>query len=78
MQLEEANPKNGFLMAKQGLSKRWKLKDQNWSHLGEEETVEREREEQRREEEEEEEDGEAKVWMLDFAMNFIWTLGILA
>ena len=35
-------------MAKQGLSKRWKLKDQNWSHLGEEETVEGERGEQKR------------------------------
>ena len=35
-------------MAKQGLSKRWKLKDQNWSHLGEEETVEIERGEQKR------------------------------
>ena len=21
---------------------------------------------------------QAKVWMLDFAMNFVWTLGILA
>ena len=31
------------------------FKDQNWSHLGEEETVERERGEEKREEEEEEE-----------------------
>ena len=51
MQLEEANPKNGFLMAKQGLSKRWKLKDQNWSHFGgEEENVKREEEEEEEEE----------------------------
>ena len=28
--------------------------------------------------EEEEGEDQAKVWMLDFAMNFIWTLGILA
>ena len=46
------------------------FKDQNWSHLGEEETVERERgESKRREEEEEEEDGEAKqakVWNFGF------------
>ena len=26
----------------------------------------------------EEGEDQAKVWMLDFAMNFIWTLGILA
>ena len=34
----------------------------------------------RRREEGEEDEGEdqAKVWMLDFAMNFVWTLGILA
>ena len=52
MQLEKANPKNGFLMAKQGLSKRWNLKDQNWSHFGgEEENVKREEEEEEEEEE---------------------------
>ena len=51
MQLEKANPKNGFLMAKQGLSKRWNLKDQNWSHFGgEEENVKREEEEEEEEE----------------------------
>ena len=51
MQLEEANPKNGFLMAKQGLSKIWKLKDQNCSHFGgEEENVKREEEEEEEEE----------------------------
>ena len=38
-------------MAKQGLSKRWKLKDQNWSHFGgEEENVKREEEEEEEEE----------------------------
>ena len=41
----------GFLMAKQGLSKRWKLKAQNWSHFGgEEENVKREEEEEEEEE----------------------------
>ena len=33
LQLEEANPKNGFLRAKQALSKHGVLKDQNWSHF---------------------------------------------
>ena len=46
------------------------FKDQNWSHLWDDETVERERgESKRREEEEEEEDGEAKqakVWNFGF------------
>ena len=38
-------------MAKQGLSKRWNLKDQNWSHFGgEEENVKREEEEEEEEE----------------------------
>ena len=60
----EANPKNGFLRAKQALSKHGVLKDQNWSHFG--------KEEKKREEEEEEEKKrkkvikQAKVWNLDF------------
>ena len=44
------------------------------SRLREEEEKGRRRRERRREEGED----QAKVWMLAFAMNFIWTLGILA
>ena len=42
--------------------------------LREEEEKGRRRRERRRDEGED----QAKVWMLAFAMNFIWTLGILA
>ena len=64
-------------MAKQGLSKRWKLKDQNWSHLGEEETVERERGESKRgrREEEEGEPSQKRYGCLDFGLElygFVW------
>ena len=40
--------------AKHGLNKTW-IYDQNWSHLKEDQTVEKKREEEKREEEEEEE-----------------------
>ena len=72
-------PKKGFLMAKQGLSLHGNLKTNLVSHWrGPVEKKEKEKRRGRGREDGGAKQSSTKVWMLAFAMNFIWTLGILA